>query len=186
MHFCKPFWQSHHFALWRPASPGTIYLTSAQRLVNGSNEYSGRLEVLRAGMWVPVGTPVSSTSSPSGWLVVDVARARASIANLACKLLGYAANRSAVVESPEQFGIPAASAGWWSIYQCGGLEAAFAECRCVKLVHMGQGYNGWVQVPCGEVGLDTSGALAQTQVTVTCPVQGEHCQLCPSLGWLTV
>jgi len=158
--------------------PGTIRLSSAQRLVNGTNAYSGRLEVLRGGAWAPVA-------------VYDATR-RASVASKACTLLGFISASSPVLESPGAFGPPSTSAGWLNMSYCSGLEPAYTECTCGYFsYYYGYDYRGscyyygtcgytyYQETPCRDsaVTLQTGNetALAAKQVAVTCPAPGAQC-----------
>jgi len=94
---------------------GPIRLSSTLRLVNGSKPSSGRLELLREGLWLPV-----VASNPSS---------RSAIAQVACRQLGFEDSLPATVEDPATFGAPT-SASWLNMSSCAGSETTLLDCSC--------------------------------------------------------
>lgn len=141
---------------------GTIFLSSAQRLVNGSNQYSGRLEVLHKGAWLPVAAYNASH--------------RATIAAKVCQMMGFIGANSSAVESPEAFGLPTPNVGWLNMTRCIGSETVYTECLCSPDAK----YDAY-KTTCDdrrayhsvEALASEARALAANQVAVSCPAPGK-------------
>lgn len=86
--------QPHLLELTSTAT-GPVALATTIRLVNGSNPYTGRVEVLHSGDWLAVLTQVGDTAESR------VARSQAAI--VACRQLGWS-DAMPVIEHPAAFG----------------------------------------------------------------------------------
>jgi len=131
---------------------GLIRLNSTLRLVNGSTPYSGRLEMLREGVWAPVGATTTTTL-------------RQIVAELACQQLGFVNNTgSPVVEdSTTVFGQPVPGP-WFEVTSCSGDEALLQSCLSTLLP------GDPIPVPGAT---RPAKSIAEDQMAITCPTPSE-------------